>query len=225
MTKPQSDDDRSAAQRCADALVELARRELDRGDLPDNHGVRPHLFALMQVEDAHTESDTESGRGLRLSNGRVLGGGCLSRKTLERLACDATISRVLLNPQGEILDLGRSTRVVTPAQWKALLVRDGGCVLPGHDCPPAFTAAHHLLTWLTDNGPTDLDNLALVCTFGHHLLHEDGFDLYLRSDQRWVLRRPDGTEIVGLPRGETGPATSSLVAALSDNRPRGPCPD
>jgi HNH endonuclease len=60
------------------------------------------------------------------------------------------------------LEVGRTTRVVQPAQRVALAVRDGGGVFPGCDRPLAWCEAHHIQHWL-DGGPTDLANLALLC--------------------------------------------------------------
>jgi hypothetical protein len=276
LARPLPDDERTTTQRYADALVELARRQLNQGNLPAKNGVRPHMFVSAQstpagagdggddtsastgdggddtsastgdggddtsasTGDGGAEENTAAARDerpippppgsggavVRLTQGQVVGGGVLSDKALERIACDATISRVLFGPDGHLLDLGRSTRVVSPAQWRALLLRDGGCVFPGHDCPAAYCEAHHLISWL-DGGPTDLWNLAPVCTFGHTLVHERGYQLYLNEMNIWVLRKPDGTEILGLPLGKTrrGNITSIEVAML--NGPRGPCGD
>ena len=69
------------------------------------------------------------------------------------------------------LDLGRSTRVVTPAQRSALTVRDRGCVFPACDRPLAWCDAHHLVSWL-DGGPTNLAHLALVGRAHHRAVHE-----------------------------------------------------
>jgi hypothetical protein len=221
LARPVAGDSRTVGQRYADAVVELARRQMDNGNLPAKNGVRPHLFVMAQGEAA-TKDDRGVPETLRLVDGQVVGGGHLSDKTLERLACDATISRVLFGPDGHVLDLGRSTRVVSPAQWRALLLRDGGCVVPGHDCPAAFTQAHHLRSWL-DGGPTDLWNLASVCTYSHTLVHEHGFVLYLDGSNRWVLRRPDGTELVGLPLGQTRRGDLGSIEVAMINGPRGPC--
>jgi len=51
---------------------------------------------------------------------------------------------------------------VSPAQRKALIVRDGGCIFPGCDRPASWCDAHHIIHWL-DSGPTDLWNLCLLC--------------------------------------------------------------
>jgi len=265
LARPLPGDERTTAQRYADALVELARRQLNQGDLPAKNGVRPHMFigansaatpaaggAASHDPAANTDTDASGGdadsdvdsaaaggaepptpprpgsgsggAAVRLFDGQVVGGGVLSDKALERIACDATISRVLYGPDGHVLDLGRSTRVVSAAQWRALLLRDGGCVFPGHDCPAAYTEAHHLISWLV-LGPTDLWNLALVCTFAHKLVHERDWRLYLNENNIWVAKKPDGTQILGLPLGKTrrGNLTSTETAML--NGPRGPCRD
>jgi len=80
------------------------------------------------------------------------------------------------------LDVGRTSRVVLPAQRAALAVRDGGCVFPGCSRPLAWCDAHHLRHWL-HGGPTDLANLALVCRTHHRAVHEGGWRL---------ARQPDG---------------------------------
>jgi hypothetical protein len=74
------------------------------------------------------------------------------------------------------LDVGRTSRVIQPAQRAALVVRDSGCVLPGCDRPPPWCDGHHLLHWL-DGGPTDLPNLALLCRAHHRAIHEGGWEL------------------------------------------------
>jgi hypothetical protein len=87
------------------------------------------------------------------------------------------------------LDVGRTTRVVQPAQRTALAVRDGGCVFPGCDRPLAWCEAHHLVHWL-DGGPTDLANLVLVCRAHHRAVHEGGWRLQHRPDGRLTATPP-----------------------------------
>jgi hypothetical protein len=84
------------------------------------------------------------------------------------------------------LDVGRATRVVSPAQRSALAVRDGGCVFPGCDRPLAWCDAHHLWHWL-DGGPTDLGNLAMVCRAHHRTVHEGGWQLIRGPDGRFTV--------------------------------------
>jgi hypothetical protein len=83
------------------------------------------------------------------------------------------------------LEVGWTTRVVHPAPRSALAVRDRGCVFPGCDPPLAWCDAHHLWHWV-DGGPTDLDNLALLCRAHHRTVHEEGWQLIRGPDGRFT---------------------------------------
>ena len=98
------------------------------------------------------------------------------------------------------LEVGRTTRVIQPAQRSALAVRDGGCVFPDCQRPLAWCEAHHVRHWL-HGGPTDLANLALLCRTHHRAVHEGGWQL---------TRQPDGRLIATPPLSATShrPATS-----------------
>ncbi len=98
-------------------------------------------------------------------------------------AAMALLSPILGGAPSQPLDLGRTSRVVTPAQRTALAVRDGGCVFPGCARPLAWCEAHHLRHWL-HGGPTDLANLALLCRAHHRAVHEGGW--------RLTRHQPDG---------------------------------
>jgi hypothetical protein len=173
-----ADDGRTPAQRRADALVELARRALDSAELPTTAGERPHLQIRVDL------ATLLAGTGTAAADWA----GPLSAGAALRLACDATITPVLTAGPSEVLDLGRSVRLVSPAQRRALVVRDGGCVWPDCDRPPAFTDAHHLRHWI-DGGATDLANLALVCRRHHRLVHA-GWELTHRPDGIWSATPP-----------------------------------
>lgn len=98
-------------------------------------------------------------------------GAVLGSETARRLACDASITRVVLDPQGQPLDVGRRTRLIPPAIRTALVVRDRGCTHPGCDRDPQWTDAHHVQHW-SDGGPTSLGNLVLLCRQHHRTVHE-----------------------------------------------------
>ena len=87
------------------------------------------------------------------------------------------------------LEVGRTSRVVSAAQRAALVVRDGGCAVAGCQRPPAWCEAHHLRHWL-HGGPTDLDNLALVCRAHHRAVHEGGWRLARDPDGRLTATPP-----------------------------------
>jgi len=101
----------------------------------------------------------------------------------------ALLPPVLGGAPTQPLDVGRTTRVVQPAQRVALAVRDGGCVFPGCDRPLAWCEAHHLVHWL-DGGPTDLDNLVLLCRAHHRAVHEGGWRLQHQPDGRLTATPP-----------------------------------
>ncbi|SHN75956.1 HNH endonuclease signature motif containing protein [Cryptosporangium aurantiacum] len=94
-------------------------------------------------------------------------GGILPAHAARRIACDAGVNRVVLGPGDVPLSAGRRTRLPTPAMRRVLIARDGGCRFHGCDRPPAWTEAHHVTHW-ADGGPTNLDNLVLLCPFHHH---------------------------------------------------------
>jgi hypothetical protein len=110
--------------------------------------------------------------------GRIAGGtgtpAWLLPAAVSRLACDATVRRLLIDRQGVPLDLGRQVRVFTPAQRRALAARDGGCRFPGCGRPALHTDAHHLVPW-AQGGDSDLANGLLLCRFHHRAVHEGGW--------------------------------------------------
>ncbi len=110
---------------------------------------------------------------------------------VKRLTCDAVVRRVVMNAAGHPLDLGRSERLISPAQRKALALRDRGCVFPGCDRPPDRCLGHHIVHWV-EGGPTDMHNLCLLCEAHHHAVHERGFGLTRGPDGDIIATRPDG---------------------------------
>ncbi len=116
-----------------------------------------------------------------IGTGQVAGGPLLGAGTLRRLACDAAIIPAVLGADGEILDLGRKTRNPSAALRAAVIARDGGCIFPGCQRPPSWCQCHHCWHWL-NGGPTNLENLHLLCSKHHHLCHEGGWRLTVEKD-------------------------------------------
>jgi hypothetical protein len=160
-------DARTAPHRRCDALADICRAAL--GHLPDGPGRHnpPHLSAVVGLDIIETRGGRELADLIRTEAAH----GPLSRITLERLACDCKLSRIITDGDSQPLDVGRATRTVTDAQWKALVVRDGGCVEPGCDRPPGWCQAHHKQWWQRDHGKTDLNNLELRCHRHHRDKH------------------------------------------------------
>lgn len=182
---------RSPGARLADALTELGRRTLVSGGLPWQRGERPQITVTI---DYATLRD-------QVGCGTLDTGEQLSPAAVSRLACDAEIIPAVLGADSMPLDLGRKQRLFTPAQRRALILRDGGCAFPGCDRPPAWTEAHHITHWI-NGGASDLNNGVLLCRFHHRLIHkghwkvriENGFPefappKYLDPEQRPIRRR------------------------------------
>jgi hypothetical protein len=127
---------------------------------------------------------------------------------------------------GSVLDVGRRTRTIPPALRRALEARDRGCRFPG--CGLRFTDAHHVRHW-ADGGETSLDNLLLLCSHHHRLVHEEGWRI--ESWGRGPDRGPAFIDARGQVHysGKRPPAPelpADPVAALrDDNRRRGAEPD
>ena len=170
-----------------DGLVEIARAYLAQ-TAPSPRVERRHLVLLVDVGEL-----TATGQLDIDPDGRcTIGGHRITPETARRLGCRASMTTVLIDHRGLPLSVGRRSRDPTPAQRLALHIRDHGqCRYPG--CTSRHVDAHHIIEWDPD-GRTDLDNLALFCSYHHHLIHRLGFDITLDPTTNTLeVRRPDGT--------------------------------
>ncbi|TXG91851.1 HNH endonuclease [Rhodococcus rhodnii] len=179
-----SRDRRSAGQRRADGLVEICRRHLDAGENGHEAAEKPHVTVIVHQRDLAKQPDGRDERTsvsvTALLDGIPLPwmpwGGTLSPETARAVACDARVTPVIVDDNGVPLSMGRTTRLVTPAQRRALTVRDRGCAFPNCTAPPAWCEAHHIEHW-ADGGPTDLDNTVLLCGKHHRHIHHSGWSI------------------------------------------------
>src|SRR5713101_1403029 len=181
------DDDRCRERRMADALVDVCMHALDNG-VPSR---RPHMQVTTSLETLLGLAGAPAAE-MEFSLP-------ISAKAVERLACDCTVTRVLLSADSTVIDVGRAKRVITGSQGKALRVRDRGCVWPGCDRPATWTSGHHLVHWI-NGGPTDLSNLVLLCSRHHWMGHEGEWQI-VRADDGRMLAIPPITPYQRLARG------------------------
>ena len=160
-----ADDERDRAQRMADALVEA----VSDGDVKASIQVTTTIETLAGLSGSQA---AEIQYGLPVSSA-----------TVERLGCDCSVTRIILDSESQVIDVGRARRVVSPAQRRALSARDGGCVWPGCERPATWSAAHHLIHWIR-GGRTEMDNLVLLCYRHHSLVHEGRWQLVKAEDGR-----------------------------------------
>ena len=162
-------DDRTREQRLADGLVELAESKTEV-QLHVTSSVET-LLGLCGAPGAENEFSLP-----------------ISAKTVERWACDSSLSRVLLQ-DSVVIDAGRSRRVVSGAARKTLSVRDGHCRWPGCERPASWCDGHHIVSWI-EGGETDVGNLVLLCRRHHRLVHEGGWQLIKTDDDELVTVAP-----------------------------------
>lgn len=173
-------DPRGPAQRYADALVEVCRRQLDAGDLPSRGGEKPQVMVTIGLD----QLQTRTGSGL-LDTGERLSPGAV-----RKLVCDAQVIPAVLGGDGQPLDLGRASRTFSSAQRRALGLRDGdGCAFPGCDRPMAWCDGHHIRHWI-DGGSTDLANGVLLCGCHHTTIHRGDWVIQLAADGRPAFHPP-----------------------------------
>ena len=122
-----------------------------------------------------------------------IGRSDLPIETVRRLTCDGSLVTIVEDEHGTPLDVGRKRRTVTTALKRALWSRDRGCSFPGC-CNTRYVDAHHIKHW-ANGGDTKPDNLTLLCTYHHTLLHEGGFTIHDDGRGGIYFRRPDGRVI------------------------------
>jgi len=121
------------------------------------------------------------------------GRSSLPIESVKRLCCDGDAVVIVENEEGEPLSVGRKTRTVPTAIKRALQARDRGCVFPG--CHHTrFVDAHHVQHW-SAGGETSLENLILLCSRHHRMVHEGGFRIERDYQNKWFFKRPDGLAV------------------------------
>ncbi len=166
------------AMRRADALLAMVNHHSQESLAPNHGGDRPRIVITLPYDKLL--ADCRDAR--LLSTGDTIDPG-----TARRLLCDADLMPAVLGEPSEVLDVGRSQRLVTPAIRAALELRDGGCVFPGCATPARDCEAHHIIPWRL-GGPTALSNLVLLCAHHHGTVEPspsadaDRWKIRLRTD-------------------------------------------
>lgn len=261
---PSADDDRSPAQRRADALVQLCRSHLDAGTSQPGARIRPHIavnvdYATLErlvnatrpggspcpgvdafglpadpamlsgdgsagavaAADLNYDEDGSAGAvvGADLNHDLLNGatratfadGTPIPHGQLAKLLCDGEFHRVVFGPDGEVLDSGRTQRLFTPGQTRAIIARDRQCQYPGCTAPPGVGEIHHCLWWY-HQGRTSTDNGILLCWWHHTVVHQRQLRISRRSSgpspTRWIFTDADGRSL-----------TPALPPALAPPRP------
>jgi len=181
------------SQRMADGLVEVCATTGDRTVAPPQITVFAELEALTTTDSGVTE----------------LGSGALvPNETAQRLSCDCVLETIITDGS-QIIGVGRNSRTVPGWLRRLVTHRDGGtCRFHGCD-NTNWLQVHHIVHW-SKGGPTDLDNLTLLCGFHHRFVHEHGWHITRNPDSQFVFRKPDWT-IYPSPKPDLHPRLKHLV--------------
>lgn len=213
-----AEDERTRAQRDAHALTSLAKQSLDSGLVQRDARIRPHLIAIVPVETwtrtatagllagrvaataalEDTGEEPEAVITAALDARQLLGvvpatfedGTPLSPSQLALHMCDSAVTRVVLDAESEVIDVGREKRLFTESQAKGILARDRHCQYPGCDARPNWCQYHHT-TWWSRDGESNIAEGILLCWAHHQQVHALGLSI-LRYPDRWEYRTPDG---------------------------------
>lgn len=180
LARPTSDDDeRTVGRRRADACLDVFAGACRWMELPQAGGQRAQVSYVVTAEWAAGQ------RGALPAWGAWT--GPQTRAKVEAELCDARLSRLLLDPRGQVERLESLTGQITRPQRRAVSARDRCCVARGCTRPPAFCDVHHLVS-RADGGPTTVENLVLLCR-RHHVMWHEGRVLLPDLEVPW-LRRP-----------------------------------
>lgn len=178
-----SDDHRLKERRMMDALLEIAEGVLQDGGLSTRPTRVPHLQVTTTLETLMALPGSPAA-DLEFSLP-------ITSQTVQRLACECSVSRILLGSDSLVIDVGRARRVPGRGGRRALQVRDRTCVWPaGCSRPASRCIPHHLDHWAT-GGSGDLPNQASLCRHHHYLVHEGGWQFLRTSDGAWRAIPPN----------------------------------
>jgi len=201
-----SEANRAYANRSIDKAIDKAREASTSAapEFAEESWPAQQADALVTMANAYLTGQREASTGTAenyqvtvhvdrtaLTDGRGRSG--LPIESVRRLCCDGDTVVIVEDEHGEPLNVGRKTRTVPTAIRRALWSRDKGCVFPG--CRnKRFVDAHHIQHW-SAGGETSLDNLLLLCTRHHRLVHEGGFSIAKDYLDNWYFKRPGGQAV------------------------------
>ena len=204
----------------ADALVHLASTFLmQRAEVPESRGdhavsAGPRAEVVIHLSPDLVAGGANAGAGALAAT--LEDGTNVSAETLRRAACDGGLVVASVDQAGEVLDVGRRTRAIPAAIWRALLIRDHHCRFPG--CTNrSFLHGHHVVHWL-HGGRTALTNLVTLCSFHHRQVHEGGFEISLTPDMEVKVWTHEGHRLPGSPTIAADPGAVDWLAGEWDER-------
>jgi hypothetical protein len=170
---------RGYAERAGDAFAEVLKLAANCPDLPTHNGLRTEVAFTVSLDTLRNALDDVI----------LPGESYLAARDARRLACDAHILPAVMDGPSKPLDIAAPTYVVPAHIRRALVLRDQGCTFPSCDRPASVCDAHHIVEWLR-GGPTQIDNLVLLCSHHHRLIHRSGWTVALLNDRAMFTPPP-----------------------------------
>jgi hypothetical protein len=164
-------DDRSRTQKMHDAFATILSVAARSGELPDLGGAAPTLVVTVSA------SDYANGTGWAHADGVDAG---MPMRVAAQVACAGGIQRVLFDDHGRIVSIGTSGRIFNALQRRAIVARDGGCIIPGCTVPATWCEIHHVQEH-SQGGPTHTDNGVALCWHHHRTLHLSEWQIRMRD--------------------------------------------
>ena len=189
------------------AAVRTALEPLARKSGEHDYRLLPHRYgdALVELASGGRPANIQVTATIETLKGLAGAAGAemefslpISSASLQRMACDCSVTRVLLSQESVVVDIGRSKRMITGPARKALNARDGHCRWPGCERPASWCDGHHIVHWI-EGGTNEPNNLVLLCRRHHRMVHEGGWQLVKCDDGQIITLAP--TIRFGLPRG------------------------
>ena len=207
-------------QRMCDGFMGLVRSQSRGGD----EATKSPYFVVVHVPLAALVD--ESGESSELA-GELERDGLVSVSTVQQIACDATVALAIDDEAGRTMYEGRSRRDPTAAQRREVRRRDRHCRFPG--CSNVtFTNTHHIKRWKPDRGPTDLDNLCLLCVHHHHVIHRNDWTMSGNANEELTFVGPTGRVMTSRPSplwtAVTGPAARRAAGRRANGGPSADAP-
>ena len=173
------------------AMVALLQSRSDSGSLggalSSSLCDRPARAEIVVHIDYELLSGHAHGAGLSEARTcRTLNGSELTVETIRRLACEAEIIPLVLDGKSVPLDVGKSKRLATAYQRRALAAVHETCAIDGCSVKFSHCEPHHIEYW-ENGGATDFNNLVPLCSRHHHAAHEGGWKLSLNPETRKLL--------------------------------------
>ncbi|MDN3310063.1 DUF222 domain-containing protein [Microbacterium oryzae] len=212
-------DPRSATQKRHDALMAMLESASRAAETPSLGGAAPTVMVHVSADDLVPQANG-SGSAFARPVGHLDGVDApVPLGVAERIGCTGDILRAVFSAEGRLLSLSSVQRIFTATQRKAIVARDGGCVIPGCTIPAAWCEIHHVQDYAR-GGPTTTDNGVLLCWWHHHHLEQSGWAIRMRGGVPY-LAPPAWIDRECRPRPAQGSATrlrSRLRRALVPRR-------